>query len=393
MSADRRNSDYVQRKLAVIPAEGGEPRSLTLSLDRSVNRFRWSRDGKAVLFTASDQGAVPLLQVTVKGKEIRPLIRGALGIQDFDASEKRIVAVKTEVKNPYELIATDRQGREMQALTAFNSGWIKEKKVVFPRENWLVRPDGSRVQYWVMEPAGREPGKKYPLALEIHGGPSSMWGPGEASMWHEFQLLCSWGYGVVYCNPRGSGGYGYEFKKANYRDWGIGPAGDILAAADAAAGLDWVDPERQVVTGGSYAGYMTAWIVSHDHRFKAAVAQRGVYELSLFFGEGRAWRMVPNHFGGYPWDEEVRPYLDANSPQTFVRDIHTPLLIIHSDLDIRTGTIQSEYLYKSLKALDRPVEYVRYPKEGHELSRGGNPLRRMDRLNRIVEFFERYIRH
>ena len=393
LAAENSSRGYALRKLALTPSSGGEPRGLTFSLDRSVSRFRWSKDGKSVLFTASDHGSVPLLRVMLRGNEIQPLIQGPLGIQDFDVCEKRIVAVKTEVKNPYELIVTDSRGENMRALTVFNSGWIKDKRVVVPVESWLIRPDGSRVQYWVMEPARRESGQRYPLALEIHGGPSSMWGPGEASMWHEFQLLCSWGYGIVYCNPRGSGGYGYEFKKANYRDWGIGPAGDILAAADAAARLEWVDPEKQVVTGGSYAGYMTAWIVSQDHRFKAAVAQRGVYELSLFFGEGRAWRLVPNHFGGYPWEKEVRPTLDANSPQTFVENIHTPLLIIHSDLDIRTGAIQSEYLYKSLKVLDRPVEYVRYPGEGHELSRGGNPLRRMDRLNRIVEFFERYIKH
>lgn len=384
---------YEMHQLALVPAKGGDPRGLTFSLDRGVGRFRWSLDGKSVLFTASDHGTIPLLQVTVAGGDIQPLIQGALGIQDFDAGEKRIVAVKTEVENPYELISTDRRGGDVRYLSSFNSDWIKEKRVVVPVENWLVRPDGSRVQYWVMEPARRESGKRYPLVLEIHGGPSSMWGPGEATMWHEFQLLCSWGYGVVFCNPRGSGGYGYDFLKANYRDWGVGPAGDILAAADAAARLEWVDPKRQVVTGGSYAGYMTAWIVSQDHRFQAAVAQRGVYELSLFFGEGRAWRLVPDHFGGYPWQEDVRPFLDANSPQTFVRNIRTPLLIMHSDLDIRTGTIQSEFLYKSLKALERPVEYVRYPGEGHELSRSGDPHRRMDRLNRIIEFFERYIRH
>lgn len=136
---------------------------------------------------------------------------------------------------------------------------------------------------------------------------------------------------------------------------------------------------------------MTAWIVYQDHRFKAAVAQRGVYELSVFFGEGRAWRLVPNHFGGYPWEDIPRKFLDANSPQTFVKNIQTPLLIIHSDQDLRTGFIQSEYLYKSLKVLKKPVEYVRYPNEGHELSRSGDPQRRMDRLNRIIEFFARLI--
>ena len=144
-----------------------------------------------------------------------------------------------------------------------------------------------------------------------------------------------------------------------------------------------------MVTGGSYAGYLTAWIVGHDHRFKAAVAQRGVYDLATFFGEGNAWRLVPSHFGGYPW--EAGSLLDYNSPQSYVDQIQTPLLIMHGDNDLRTGVIQSEVLYKSLKALERPVEYVRYPNAGHELSRSGDPKQRIDRLLRIYEFMERYV--
>jgi dipeptidyl aminopeptidase/acylaminoacyl peptidase len=135
---------------------------------------------------------------------------------------------------------------------------------------------------------------------------------------------------------------------------------------------------------------MTAWIVGHDQRFVAAVAQRGVYDLSFFFGEGNAWRLVPYHMGGYPWEPEARAVLDRESPLTYVDEIRTPLLIIHSDRDRRTGVNQSEMLYKALKVLERPVEYVRYPEEGHDLSRSGDPKRRLDRLNRIVEFFERY---
>jgi dipeptidyl aminopeptidase/acylaminoacyl peptidase len=212
-----------------------------------------------------------------------------------------------------------------------------------------------------MPPAKQEPGKKYPLVVEIHGGPSAMWGPGEFTLWHEFQLLTSRGYGVVYCNPRGSGGYGYDFKKANYRNWGRGPGDDILAVCSEAEKLEWVDPDRLVVTGGSYAGYMTAWLVTQDHRFKAAVAQRGVYEISVFFGESNAYRLVPTHYGGYPWEEEVRKYLDANSPLTHVENIQTPLLIIHADRDLRAGVIQSEMLYRSLKVLKKPVEYVSEP--------------------------------
>ena len=203
------------------------------------------------------------------------------------------------------------------------------------------------------------------------------------------------------------------------------------------------------MTGGSYAGYLTAWIVGHDHRFQAAVAQRGVYDLTTFLGEGNAWRLIPGHFGGYPWEtyvpdvlapgtadttarepllaigffseptptsdaddqsieteleestdadavtppteEAVYALLRRNSPLTYVDSIRTPLLIIHSDSDLRTGVIQSEMLYKSLKILGRPVEYVRYPEAGHDLSRTGDPKQRLDRLLRLYEFMERYV--
>jgi dipeptidyl aminopeptidase/acylaminoacyl peptidase len=393
LTLDQNDPGFSGRQLALISAEGENARGLTFDFDRRISSYCWSPDGKYVYFTAPSEGSFPLYRISEKGGKVETVIKGSVGVRGFDVSGKNIVYALTEVKNPFELYTADVDGKNPRQISTFNSPWIKNKRIVFPEEKWITRPDGKKIQYWVVEPAIKEEGKKYPLVLEIHGGPSSMWGPGEFTMWHEFQLLASWGYGIVYCNPRGSGGYGYDFRKANYRNWGTGPAGDILAAAGEAAKLEWADANKQVVTGGSYAGYMTAWIVSQDHRFKAAVAQRGVYELSVFFGEGRAWRLVPNHFGGYPWEKEARGFLDANSPQTFVNDITTPLLIMHSDEDIRTGVVQSEFLYKSLKALNKPVEYVRYPGEGHELSRSGNPKRRMDRLNRIIEFFERFIEH
>jgi dipeptidyl aminopeptidase/acylaminoacyl peptidase len=263
-----------------------------------------------------------------------------------------------------------------------------------PKEYWFTRPDGMKVQYWVMGPVGKKEGVKYPTILNIHGGPSAMWGPGIFSMWHEFQLETSWGYGLVYCNPRGSGGYGDKFKKGNFKDWGNGPSADILASLDDAIKQNnWIDKDQLFVEGGSYAGYMVAWIIGHDHRFKAANAQRGVYDLTTFMGEGNAWRLVPDHFGGYPWQKETKALLDAESPLTYVENINTPLLIIHGDQDLRTGVIQSEMLFKSLKILNKPVEYIRYPREGHELTRSGNPGRMMDHLLRVIEFFERYAKH
>ncbi len=392
MAADQKDPVYALRQLVTMDLAGKKPRPLTFAFDRSVSAYCWSTDGDDVYFVAPDQGDFPLFRVPASGGDVQIVVGGDKGVREFDVSSEKLVYALTEVKNPFEMYTCDIDGKNSRQITSFNSEWIKEKELVFPEEKWLERSDGRRIQYWVMPPVGRKPGKTYPLVVEIHGGPSAMWGPGEFSMWHEFQLLASRGYGVVYCNPRGSGGYGYDFKKANYRDWGVGPGDDILAVTSEMENLDWVDPERLVVTGGSYAGYMTAWLVTQDHRFKAAVAQRGVYEISVFFGESNAYRLVPTHYGGYPWEEEARKFLDANSPLTFVENIQTPLLIIHADRDLRAGVIQSEILYRSLKILKRPVEYVRYPQEGHELSRSGNPKRRMDRLNRIIEFFDRFVR-
>jgi dipeptidyl aminopeptidase/acylaminoacyl peptidase len=167
--------------------------------------------------------------------------------------------------------------------------------------------------------------------------------------------------------------------------------GDVLAALDdAAAAQPAIDRRRLFLTGGSYAGYLTAWTIEHDHRFKAAVAQRGVYDLKTFFGEGNAFRLVPNEFGGYPWEPEVRRLLEQESPMTYVSRIETPLLILHGSQDFRTGVVQSQMLFRALKALGKPVEYIRYPDAGHELTRSGQPEQRMDHLLRIIEFFQRY---
>ncbi len=366
--------------------------------------------------------------VTASGPPVERLTSYGRGVRSFDVSRATLFYVVTEPANPYELYARGvRPTASERRLTSHNATWLEDRRLSRP-EAFTVRRDSVEIQAWTMKPAFFEEGHRYPLLVQMHGGPSAMWGPGEATMWHEFQLFAARGYGIVFSNPRGSGGYGRDFKAANYRDWGTTPAGDVLAAAHVAAAEPWIDPSRQVLTGGSYAGYLTAWIVAHDDRFEAAVAQRGVYDLATFFGEGNAWRLVPYHFGGYPWEDGTsapadsvaagpagadsamvaeapaadtarssqhvrtpREALIRNSPLTYVDQITTPLLIIHASQDLRTGVSQSEMLYRALKVLERPVEYVRYPDAGHDLSRTGNPKQRMDRLLRIYEFFERFI--
>lgn len=382
---------YGQLAVGVAPVAGGEPRILTRELDRSARNLVFSGDGRHLYFTAADHGGFPLFWVPTAGGPAERLTGLTGGVRDLDAGPRGLAYVLTEVADPYELYAAAGDGSGTRRLSAHNAGWLAGKTLSFPQARRLTRSDGTRVDFWIMKPTRFEEGRRYPLLLEMHGGPAAMWGPGEATTWHELQLYCARGFAVVYANPRGSGGYGRDFQAANYKDWGSGPAGDVLAAATEAAREPWVDPERQVVTGGSYAGYLTAWIVGHDHRFKAAAAQRGVYDLGTFLGEGNAWLLVPWHHGGYPWEEGAFGHLREQSPLTYVDEIRTPLLILHGDNDHRTGVIQSEVLYKSLKILGKPVEYVRYPGAGHDLSRSGDPYQRLDRLLRIYEFLTRFV--
>jgi dipeptidyl aminopeptidase/acylaminoacyl peptidase len=388
------NRHATQSQLAVVAFHGGKPQILTGSLDRDVYGGTWSADSKTIYFASPTEGDIPLFSVPAKGGNITKIFGNDNGVNDFDVHGDKVVYALTETKNPWEIYLFNLKDKSNRQLTQLNEGWVKDRIISTPKEYWFTRPDGTKIQYWVQEPVNKKDGVKYPTILNIHGGPSGMWGPGIFSMWHEYQLENSWGYGLVYCNPRGSGGYGDKFKKGNYKDWGNGPAGDILASLDEAIKQhNWIDQDQLFVEGGSYAGYMVAWIVGHDNRFKAANAQRGVYDLATFMGEGNAWRLVPDHFGGYPWEKETKALLDAESPLTYVDKINTPLLIIHGDQDLRTGVIQSEMLYKSLKILNKPVEYIRYPKEGHELTRSGNPGRMMDHMLRVIEFFERYATH
>lgn len=450
-ATDTTDTGYAQTEIGLFSMDGRTaPQLITTDFDRSVGTPRWSPNGWYLYTTAASEGGFPLYRFApferdttatddapagppeVSDSEttfeadstmMRPIEAERLtgterGIRSFDVTDAAAVYVVTEVENPYEVYAASADLSSEQQLSRHNASWLENRQISQPESFSLpveTETDTFGMDAWLMRPpnAPDSPAANtHPLMVQMHGGPSAMWGPGEATMWHEFQFMAAQGFAVVYSNPRGSGGYGYDFKRANYRDWGTGPMQDVLDATDRVlADNDDLDASRQVLTGGSYAGYLTAWMVSQTDRFQAAVAQRGVYDLSTFFGEGNAWRLVPSHFGGYPWEGEVPPPVNAasdtvevysdslntprstlirNSPQTYVDQIDTPLLIMHASNDLRTGVIQSEVLYRSLKVLGRPVEYVRYPDAGHDLSRTGDPDQRLDRTLRIYEFMTRF---
>ena len=377
-------------QLYIMSADGKQ--QFPIPFDRSKGSLTWSPDEKFLYFVCSSNGGYPLYRLDMQTKKIDRLTDFDRGIGSFDIKGNHLVYVKTEVTDPFELYSADPEMKDSRLLSSFNRDWLMNKQLSIPEKHEFRNGSGEAVEYWVMKPLNFVAGNKYPLLLEIHGGPSAMWGPGESTMWHEFQFFCNKGYGVVYCNPRGSGGYGQDFLRANIKDWGAGPASDVLGALDRTIAEGWADTSKLLISGGSYAGYLVPWIIAHDHRFLAACSQRGVYDLATFFGEGNAWELVPDYFGGYPWEPETRSILQRESPITYVQQITTPYIIFHGENDRRTGFVQSEMMYRSLKVLGRNVEYVRHPGASHEITRSGDNRQRMDQMLRTYEFFERWLK-
>ncbi len=389
---DTRERGYNQAKIGILDTRTGDVKHIGKDTDRNLGSVKWSADSRHVYAVAPTNGGFPLYRFDVRSGDAERLTSLETGIRDYAIHRDRMLLVKTTYRNPFELYSGRADATGLERISDHNESWIAERSISEPVKYTFTTEDGLEVEYWVMKPFGYTEDSRWPTLLQIHGGPSAMWGTGEASMWHEFQLFAAYGFGVVFSNPRGSGGYGYDFQKANHQDWGISPMNDVLGSLDdAISRYDWIDEDQLVITGGSYGGYLVAYTVAKDHRFKAAAAQRGVYELSTFLGEGNAYRLVNDRFSGYPWDEDIYEILRHDSPFTWVDEIETPLLILHGDNDLRTGVSQSEMMYRALKILERDVEYIRYPGAGHDLSRIGDVHQRKDRLLRMIEFMKRYV--
>ncbi len=240
---------------------------------------------------------------------------------------------------------------------------------------------------WVMKPRDFDPTKKYPLIVEIHGGPATQYGYG---FFHEMQLLTTAGYVVLYTNPRGSIGYGRDFSLAVRGAWGEKDSLDIMAGVDALLQQGYIDEQRMGVMGGSYGGFMTNWLISHNDRFKVAVTDRSVVNLASDFGSGDfGWSFADDELDTTPW-EDLEKYMRM-SPITYVKNIHTPLLIIHSEQDLRCNIEQAEQLFAALKYMGREVLFVRFEGQSHGMSRGGHPKLRVERLKHILGWFEKHM--
>jgi dipeptidyl aminopeptidase/acylaminoacyl peptidase len=380
------------QRLTIIPSEGGEPYDVAPDFDRGVDEFDWMPDGRTLVFMSGDEGDVNLYQVPMEGGTPVQVVSGRREVVSFDISRQgsQLGFMACTPERPPDLYVSALDGSNERQLTDFNRTFLEKKRVLPVEEVWYTAPDGVEIQGWLIKPHKFDAAKKYPLAVEIHGGPHAMWGPSTQTMWHEWQCLAARGYAVFYCNPRGSDGYGYAFRDAIHGQWGPADMPDILAGVDHIVNEGFIDPKRMVITGGSYGGFMTAWIIGHDPRFAAAVSQRGVYHLTSFFGTTDIPELIEWEFDAWPWGAYER--LWRHSPLAYVEQMTTPLLIIHSEQDFRVPIADAEHLFLMLRWLKREVELVRYPREGHELSRSGEPRHRVDRLNRIIDWFDKYCR-
>ncbi|HEV2107518.1 MAG TPA: S9 family peptidase, partial [Thermomicrobiales bacterium] len=274
-----------------------------------------------------------------------------------------------------------------RALTSHTGAFLAEVALSPAREIRCSSPvDGMEIQGWVIHPPGfnAEAATTYPLILQIHGGPHAMYGHG---FFHEMQLMAAHGYVVLYTNPRGSAGYGEAFTSCTRGTWGESDMPDVMAAVDALLTEGYIDDERMGVTGGSYGGYLTNWIIGHSDRFRAAATQRCVADFVSFYGTSDiGFTFGEYEFGGAPWD--AHETMRRHSPITYVEDMRTPLLILHSEEDLRCPIEQAEQLFTALKKLERDVVFVRIPGESHNLSRTGTPSRRQARLHHLLSWFD-----
>ncbi|MCL7416985.1 MAG: S9 family peptidase [Halalkalicoccus sp.] len=363
--------------------------TLTESLDRTVEGVpKWDPNGEHLYFLTPDEGDVALRRVRGDGTGLETVVRNG-HIDGFDPGRDAVAMTKSEWDHPGDVFVSTPAGAETNRLTRMNREYLTDRAVPQPEEV-RFESDGEEVQGWVLTPPDMEAGERYPLVVEIHGGPHAMWSTA-GTMWHEFQTLAARGYVVFWCNPRGSTGYGEEFMAAIERDWGAVTARDVLAGADAVCEREYVDETNQFVTGGSFGGYMTGWLVGHTNRFNGAVAQRGVYDLSSFYGSTDAFKLVEWDFGTEPWNEPE--FLWEQSPVASASEVETPTLVIHSDNDFRVPVNNGEMFYLFLKKNGVETRLVRYPREGHELSRSGEPGHVVDRIERIARWFDGYSEH
>jgi len=371
---DDKRLGYQATQLYVMDGDGGHSHSLTSALDRDAADPQWTGDSRQLLFQYDDHGSIKIASIDLNGKMrilagdeggndiTRPYSGGSFSLAA--GSSNRFAYTKAAPLVPAAL-ATGTSPRDIVTLTAFSEPLFLERTLGALEEiSFDSSVDHRRIQGWIVKPPGFDAAKKYPLLLEIHGGPFASYGPSFAS---EIQLYAAAGYVVLYMNPRGSTGYGEEFADLIHHDYPDNDFGDLMSGVDAVMARGYVDPERLFVTGGSGGGVLTAWIVGHTDRFRAAVVVKPVINWASFVLTADMTNYFYRYwFDGYPWDD-VQSYW-KRSPLAYVGNVHTPTMLMTGEADYRTPSSEAEQFYEALKLRKVDTALVRVPNASHDIS-------------------------
>jgi dipeptidyl aminopeptidase/acylaminoacyl peptidase len=389
----------------LVPADGSGPaRNITGHLDINVGNstlgdtsagrgspeVMWSEDGSRLIFSVARHGRVTLHTIDPFQEQAQPQtvvnVHGL--VSQFDQVGEGVAYVLNSSQDPCQVWFTGGDGSQGEGvcLTRLNRDLLEQIHFGERQEIWIDGPAGQ-IQGWIMTPPDFDPGQSYPGILEIHGGPMLQYGE---SFMHEFHWLAAQGYVVFFTNPRGSQGYGNDFVSANKNNFGGHAYDDLMAWTDYVAALPYVDDSRLGVTGGSYGGYMTNWIIGHTDRFQAAVTQRSLSNLISFNGSSDVHLFELMFSDGPTW-QNLEDYW-RQSPIAYLDNMVTPTLVIHSEQDLRVAMEQGEQIFVFLKLKGVETELVRFPEESHGLSRSGRTDRRIARLEHILRWFDRYLR-
>jgi acylaminoacyl-peptidase len=387
---DDKRLGYQATQLYVMDIDGGGSRSLTPRLDRDAAAPQWSGDSRQVLFQYGDHGSIKIAAVDLGGK--MRILAGDLGGADVSrpysggsfssASNGRFAYTRGAPLAPAAL-ATGTSMHDITALTALSDPLLRRRTLGALEEiSFDSSVDHRRIQGWMVKPPGFDAAKKYPLLLEIHGGPFASYGPSFAA---EIQLYAAAGYVVLYLNPRGSTGYGEEFADLIHHDYPNNDYGDLMSAVDAVLDRGYVDDRRLFVTGGSGGGVLTAWIVGHTDRFRAAVVVKPVINWTSFVLTGDLANYFYRYwFEGFPWDN-MQSYW-KRSPLAYVGNVHTPTMLMTGEADYRTPSSEAEQFYEALKLRKIDTALVRVPNASHDIS--ARPSLLIDKVAYVLAWFK-----
>lgn len=388
----------VNANLFVIEVDTGKMTRLGKKLDRTVGDagmsgpsgsggrgLYWTPDGNAVDCIVSDSGYSYVVRFPLTGSKPTVITPYGLHLKAFDYFGGDLLVTAADPTTPVELYRLS--DTDMTPITSFNAEWLSDVALPTPEEFW-IESEGDPVQGWLLRPEGNTAKSKdlVPVILNIHGGPHAQFTP---AFFHELQMFVAKGYALVFINPRGSTGREDAFARAVQANWGFADMPDFMSAVDHVLSLGGLDPERLGVTGGSYGGFSTNWLLGHTDRFKAAVTDRSISNMTSMYGTDDISIPFMDPEMGTPWDNQELYW--NMSPLKYVANFNTPLLIVHSEYDFRCPMEQAEQLYMALKRLGQTVEFVRFPDESHGLGRNGKPKHRAERLERTLGWFEAYL--